>query len=118
MTIATIRGTGKAFFVAACLFAPGLASSHDFWINHGNYKSPIDGVHCCGDNDCKELPDQNVRIGPNGYSLLLSDPAGRNKSVVELVPFFEAQPSEDGHYWRCKRYDGSRRCFFAPMPSS
>jgi hypothetical protein len=33
------------------------------------------------------------------------------------VPFNEAQPSPDGEYWRCKRPDGSRRCFFAPPPT-
>jgi hypothetical protein len=28
--------------------------------------------------------------------------------------YSEAQQSEDGSFWRCKRYDGSRRCFFVP----
>ena len=32
----------------------------------------------------------------------------------EVIPMKEAQVSEDGKYWRCKRPDGSRRCFFAP----
>ena len=36
----------------------------------------------------------------------------------EKVPFTEAQPSPDGAFWRCKRPDGSRRCFFAPPPRS
>jgi len=35
----------------------------------------------------------------------------------EIVPFSEVQPSPDGEYWRCKRPDGSRRCFFAPPPT-
>src|SRR5262245_61926059 len=26
--------------------------------------------------------------------------------------------SPDGEFWRCKRPDGSRRCFFAPPPST
>jgi len=84
------------------------AFAHDFWINHGNYTSPTDGVHCCGDNDCRALEPSDVKITPKGYVL----------TNGELVPFTEAQPSEDGEYWRCKRYDGSRRCFFAPQPSS
>jgi hypothetical protein len=84
------------------------ALPHDFWINHGNYKSPADGVHCCGDNDCKMLSPEEVKVSPRGYVLMNG----------ELVPFAEVQPSEDGEYWRCKRYDGSRRCFFAPQPSS
>ncbi len=89
-------------------FLSSPAFAHDFWINHGNYKSPIDGVHCCGDNDCRALAPEDVKITPRGYALMNG----------ELVPFSEAQPSEDGEYWRCKRYDGSRRCFFAPLPSS
>jgi hypothetical protein len=102
--------TSKTALWAAALFLAPLASpafAHDFWINHGNYTSP-DGVHCCGDNDCRALAPEDVKITPQGYALVNG----------ELVPFKEVQPSEDGKYWRCKRYDGSRRCFFAPMPSS
>jgi len=33
-------------------------------------------------------------------------------------PFNETQPSPDGAFWRCKRPDGSRRCFFAPPPNT
>ena len=84
------------------------AFAHDFWINHGNYRSPGDGSHCCGNNDCFALAPDQVRITPRGYVL----------TGGELVPFSEAQTSEDGAYWRCKRLDGSRRCFFAPQPSS
>jgi hypothetical protein len=29
------------------------------------------------------------------------------------VPYQEAQPSPDGHYWRCA-WGGTRKCFFAP----
>lgn len=84
------------------------AGAHDFWINKKGYNSPIDGSHCCGDGDCFQLKPEDVKIIPGGYSL----PNG------EVVPFSEAQQSEDGNYWRCKRYDGSRRCFFSPMPAS
>ena len=84
------------------------AAAHDFWINNSGYRSPVDGSHCCGNNDCRAFEPDEVRVTPSGYAL----PTG------ELVPFSEAQKSEDGEYWRCKRYDGSRRCFFAPMPSS
>jgi hypothetical protein len=95
-----------AIFVLTFFAQPTFA--HDFWINHGNYKSPADGSHCCGDNDCKMLSPEEVRITPRGYVL----------TNGELVPFSEAQGSEDGLFWRCKRHDGSRRCFFAPQPSS
>ena len=36
----------------------------------------------------------------------------------EKIPFTEAQPSPDGAFWRCKRPDGTRRCFFAPPPAT
>lgn len=83
---------------------PEHRQQHDLWINSNDYKSPIDGSHCCGKEDCKIVPELNVRITPNGYAL----------SNGELVPYAEVQISEDGDYWRCKRHDGSRRCFFAP----
>ena len=41
----------------------------------------------------------------------------RMSDYRETVPFNEAQPSPDGEFWRCKRADGSRRCFFAPPPT-
>jgi hypothetical protein len=34
--------------------------------------------------------------------------------VNEFVPPREVQKSKDGNYWRCKKGDGTRRCFFAP----
>lgn len=83
------------------------AAAHDFWINWGGYRSPT-GEHCCGDHDCSAYAPDQVRVTPTGYAL----PTG------EVVPFSEAQKSEDSEYWRCKRYDGTRRCFFAPMPNS
>jgi hypothetical protein len=102
--------SSKTAFLGAVLTLAAFsspASAHDFWINHGNYTSK-EGVHCCGDNDCRALSPEEVKITPRGYALMNG----------ELVPFNEAQPSEDGEYWRCKRFDGSRRCFFAPLPSS
>jgi hypothetical protein len=50
------------------------------------------------------VPADVVHIAASGYLL----------HGTETVPFSEAQPSPDGAYWRCKRPDGSRRCFFAP----
>jgi hypothetical protein len=95
-----------ALFAAFAFFAEP-AHAHDFWINWGGYRSPT-GEHCCGDNDCKMLAPDEVKITPRGYALVNG----------EVVPFSEAQTSEDGQYWRCKRYDGSRRCFFAPQPGT
>jgi hypothetical protein len=96
----------------AILFALALstqpASSHDFWINHGNYKSPK-GEHCCGNHDCFLVPAGDMKPTAAGWLI---------ESLGETIPYSEAQTSEDGEFWRCKRYDGSRRCFFAPQPSS
>jgi len=97
---------------AALLVATG-ALAHDRWgtpnwIATEHFTSPIDGSHCCGINDCAELPIDDVEEKTTGYYI---------KHLNELVPFREVQISRDGQYWRCKKPDGSRRCFFAP-PSS
>jgi hypothetical protein len=100
-----------ALLVALILFgfAVGMAKAHDFWINHSGYKSPIDGVHCCGNNDCFEYPAEEVTATPTGWLV---------KPLGETVPYGETQASEDGKFWRCRKWDGTRRCFFAPQPSS
>jgi hypothetical protein len=54
------------------------------------------------------VPGEQVSTTGQGYRLY----------GTELVPYSEAQPSPDGAYWRCKRPDGTRRCFFAPPPST
>ena len=81
---------------------------HTNWIANDGYLSPIDGSRCCGVNDCRELATADVGEVAGGY---------RIHSLNETVPFREVQTSRDGNYWRCKRPDGSRRCFFAPVPS-
>jgi hypothetical protein len=90
-----------AMFFAGDVFAHGPAA----WIATGRYVSPIDGQHCCGEHDCFEIQNEQVRSTGSGYLLI---------HLNEIVPFREAQPSKDGNYWRCKKPDGSRRCFFAP----
>jgi hypothetical protein len=99
-----------AFAGAMLIFAwlAGPAPAHDFWINHSSYKSPT-GEHCCGNNDCFEFSAADVAATPAGWLV---------KPLSETIPYSEAQASEDGKFWRCKRNDGSRRCFFAPQPSS
>jgi hypothetical protein len=86
------------------MFAP--AAAHESWISRGQFKNGA-GEWCCGEGDCFII--HGVTTNASGY--VLSDPA-------EIVPCHEAQPSPDGAYWRCKRPDGSRRCFFAPPPAS
>ncbi len=83
------------------------AVAHDHWISRGAFKNNV-GEWCCGEGDCFAVPAQSVAITTQGYRLF----------GAETVPFSEAQPSPDGAFWRCKRPDGSRRCFFAPPPGS
>jgi hypothetical protein len=73
------------------------------WIQRGGYKNSA-GELCCGERDCFELTDADVKITSQGYYIV---------SIKETVPFHEATPSPDGRYWRCQ-WDGSRKCFFAP----
>jgi hypothetical protein len=97
---------------AAALIAGG-ALAHDQhgnpnWIANGRFISPIDGQHCCGVHDCFVLSDDDVKEVAGGVLVV---------SMNEVVPFKEVQISKDGRYWRCKKADGSRRCFFAPPPN-
>lgn len=91
-------------FLTAVLLATA-ATAHDSWINQGGHRNGA-GEWCCGEGDCFVVDPP--RITAAGY--VLSD--------GEVVPFGEAQPSPDGAYWRCRRPDGSRRCFFAPPPGA
>ncbi|MBI4275567.1 MAG: hypothetical protein HY659_12800 [Rhizobiales bacterium] len=94
--------------VAPSLFIVSFALAHDSWISRGAFKSPISNEWCCGEGDCFVIPSDSVQMNGVGYELF----------GVEMVPFTEAMPSPDGAFWRCKRPDGSRRCFFAPPPGS
>ena len=106
MTSSKTAFTGAVLIFASLAFP---AAAHDFWINHSGYKSPADGTHCCGKNDCFAIPASDMQSTAVGWLI---------KSIGETIPYSESQSSEDGEFWRCKRYDGSRRCFFAPQPSS
>jgi hypothetical protein len=94
--------------IAAALVAAFLlpAQAHDSWISRGGLRSPVTDEWCCGAGDCFII--EGVIARADGYHL----PGG------EVVPYGEAQPSPDGAHWRCRRPDGSRRCFFAPPPNS
>lgn len=83
------------------------APAHDSWISRGGLKNAA-GEWCCGEGDCFSLTPSEVQASPVGYKLING----------EIIPYSEAQPSPDGVYWRCKRPDGSRRCFFAPPSNS
>jgi hypothetical protein len=94
----------KKIMLILLLAAP--VPAHDSWISRQS--NPITKEWCCGEGDCFVIPSQNVRLAVDGYHLF----------EVETVPFSETQPSPDGAFWRCKRPDGSRRCFFAPPPNT
>jgi hypothetical protein len=83
------------------------APAHDSWISRGGLKNAA-GEWCCGEGDCFSFTAKEVQASPVGFKLING----------EVIPYSEAQPSPDGLYWRCKRPDGTRRCFFAPPGAS
>jgi hypothetical protein len=101
--------------VAAFLLCAVPAQAHGpaQWIQDGHYKNAV-GELCCGERDCFELADADVKTRPDGYHVTLHPSGG---DVVEVIPYSEATPSPDGKYWRCQ-WGGSRKCFFAPPPGS
>ena len=110
---------------ALCLTTSALA--HDLWISRGTYKNPA-GEWCCGANDCGVVSASAVKPIVGGYSLRgdvtygvgvtgnAQDGPTHSEPINEIVPYSQSLPSPDGAYWRCKRPDGSPRCFFAPKP--
>lgn len=100
------------FIIAAVLvLSPVSAWPHDdaAWIDHGKYRSTVNNTLCCGPNDCFVVPAEDMSAWAGGWN---------NNVTGELVPYRETHSSEDGQFWRCKHSDGSRRCFFAPQPST
>ena len=97
----------RSLLVIVAVLSTTAAYAHESWISRGGHKNGA-GEWCCGDGDCFVVPGQSVSTTAQGYRLFGS----------ETVPYSEAQPSPDGAFWRCKRPDGSRRCFFAPPPSN
>ena len=116
--------------------------AHDVWISRGTFKSPA-GEWCCGAEDCGVVSSKDVKAGTGGYSLRgpvtygvgvtgwqrhymkgqtvtgnEADGPTRQENLNEIVPYSMSLPSPDGAYWRCKRPDGSPRCFFAPPSGS
>lgn len=67
------------------------------------------GMSCCGPEDCRPVPAEDVRARPGGW--LVTEPFG---GAAVSVPFDAALDSEDEHFWFCKNSDGSLRCLFAP----
>jgi hypothetical protein len=114
--------------VCIALFLAREVDAHDSWISRGGHKNAA-GEWCCGEGDCFVLPPQQVSARADGYHIVFRQTTAvyaprtggtieTTQTRAEIVPYAEAQPSPDGAYWRCKRPDGSRRCFFAPPPNS
>jgi hypothetical protein len=110
-----------AAFIAIGLALYGCFSvdAHDSWISRGALRNAA-GEWCCGEGDCFVVPSGQVEARADGYRVVVRqvEDDGREHVRAEIVPFAEAQPSPDGAYWRCRRPDGSRRCFFAPPPNT
>lgn len=106
--------------VATLLLIGPVATAHDSWISRGGLKNAA-GEWCCGAGDCAVMDSNAVGYSPVGYSVSgygTIEGTRTREFYNEVVPSHEAQPSPDGAFWRCKRPDGTRRCFFAPPPRS
>jgi hypothetical protein len=108
--------------VAAGLIMIAPALAHDSWISSGGHRNAA-GEWCCGESDCGIFVYGRIGEGPDGYEVdgafrIGDGPGAFDVPVKETVPYSEAQPSPDGAFWRCRRPDGSRRCFFAPPHST
>jgi hypothetical protein len=106
-----------AFIFAGLAFVIPDTSAHDSWISRGGHRNAA-GEWCCGTGDCFVVPKERVILTGEGYVIIQGPLAGMGPVQHEAIPFSEAQPSPDGEFWRCRRPDGSRRCFFAPPPST
>src|SRR6476661_4444419 len=93
-----------AFVILALVIPDTLA--HDSWISRGGHRN------------CFVIPKERIMMTGEGYVIIHGPLAGVGPQQYEAVPFSEAQPSPDGEFWRCKRPDGTRRCFFAPPPAT
>jgi hypothetical protein len=115
----TITTLGAAIAIAC--FVVYAAYGHDHWISRGVYRDPVHKWHCCGEDDCKPLREDEVQYRKDGYLI---------KATGELVPFNRVIPSEpdsdqQARFWVC-RWGHSEtldsgsvvemlRCFFAPV---
>lgn len=105
-----------ALLLTLLLISPAIA--HDFWING---KRNGAGEWCCGAGDCALMDPKSVAATSRGYVVNgwgTIEGSKVREFYHESVPEPEAMPSPDGQFWRCKRPDGSRRCFFAPPPNT
>ena len=119
----------RSVFALVLTVCGSAAFAHDIWINRGSFKNPA-GEWCCGAEDCGVVNPKAVHALSGGYSVVGSVTYGEaitgnaadgpttHDNVNEVIPYNQALPSPDGAYWRCKRPDGTARCFFAPPSGS
>lgn len=112
------RNIMRVFALTICVLLHGPAMGHDLWINGTRNGA---GEWCCGAGDCAVMDPDTVGLTSRGYEVngagTISG-TGQRELYREIVPEQEAMPSPDGAYWRCKRPDGTRRCFFVPPPNT
>jgi hypothetical protein len=87
--------------------APALPHGRAHWIEDGGYRNAV-GELCCGERDCVQLPDRDVKVTVGGYYLVGLD---------AVVPYSQVMPSPDGTFWVCV-WGGEIKCFFAGPPGS
>jgi hypothetical protein len=112
--------TRTALVLMSALLITSFALAHDSWISRGGLKNAA-GEWCCGEGDCFVIPGDQVAYGIGTVASVGTQGDivwGYTLFGVEFVPESETMLSPDGAFWRCKRPDGSRRCFFAPPPGS
>lgn len=124
-----MRALTRPVLVLLATSLSSTALAHDVWIKKGTYRNPA-GEWCCGANDCGVVSPSAVKAIQGGYSVVgtvtygqaitgdAQDGPTHHDDVNEMVPYSQSLPSPDGAFWRCKRPDGSQRCFFAPKPGS
>lgn len=99
---------GRLLLAASLAACANASSAHDFWLNKQKV-DPVTKNFCCGADDCRQLPKDQVKVEQQGYLLL---------DTGEIVGFSRAQPSPDGQYWVCRWGRGTAggpetKCFFS-----
>lgn len=111
----------RSLFLLMMVLLPLNAFAHDSWISRGALRNPA-GEWCCGEGDCGVKVGGNITAVVGGFEVDADFQISTNPPTVdhvkEFIPYSKSQPSPDGAFWRCKKPDGSMRCFFAPPPGS
>lgn len=115
LIVATVIAVGGALFLFSIVLVLIGQFSSKARAHPIDGKKNTAGEWCCGEGDCFVVESDKVKLTAHSY--VIDRSAGSGKNEFEVIPYTEALPSPDGQFWRCHRFDGSRRCFFAPPPS-